>query len=433
MSIYSDIKERLDMKDVLTAYGIEVNRSGFCLCPFHGEKTPSMKVYEKNYKCFGCGESGDVIKFVEKMFNLSSIDACKKLNNDFSLGLHTSRPQRSEISQTMLLHQRRERMKEIENSSFNLVSDYLKTLNGYRVDYMPQNVNEVPDIRFIEHLTHFEQTSILYQEMIDVMNKPLEEKELFYEENKKSLISVFDKLENAKNTKQHEEEKNREFSDGEIIGNTNYRDISDRAYLKYTTAVAPIIATALINSGIRFSGKVYAKLTTFTVSRNDLQRVRNIANEINNQRKADVSKDVEQKIDINEIGENVTAITKEVLSEIENMVKAERTAIIDRSKLDEYNNDKQRNMPVKSTGQIELSDSENTDRENLHIRQSDVSLLSAHQQADRLDNDNVGGISETTGNSERTRTAGSTVLNEEKENSPTANWKRKKFHLPLVM
>lgn len=294
MSIYSDIKERLDMKDVLTAYGIEVNRSGFCLCPFHGEKTPSMKVYEKNYKCFGCGESGDVIKFVEKMFDLSPIDACKKLNNDFSLSLNM-KASKSEISQTMLLHQRRERMKEIENSSLNLVSDYLNTLNGYRIDYMPQNINEVPDIRFIEYLTNYEQTTILYDEMVEASSLSLEDKEQFYEENKKSLISVFDKLENAKNAKQHEEEKNREFSDGEIIGNASYKDIDDKAYLKYATVVAPIIATALTNSGIRFSGKVYSKLTTFTVSRNDLQRVRNIANEINNQRKADISKEVAQK------------------------------------------------------------------------------------------------------------------------------------------
>ncbi|MDI3351539.1 DNA primase [Mycoplasmopsis arginini] len=59
-------------------------------CPFHGEKTPSFVVSpEKNiFKCFGCGKSGNAIKFIEFKENLSSIDAlkflAKKQNLDIS-------------------------------------------------------------------------------------------------------------------------------------------------------------------------------------------------------------------------------------------------------------------------------------------------------------------------------------------------------------
>jgi DNA primase len=51
------------------------------LCPFHSEKTPSFSVYThiQAYKCFGCGETGDVIKFVEKIENLSFYEALKVL------------------------------------------------------------------------------------------------------------------------------------------------------------------------------------------------------------------------------------------------------------------------------------------------------------------------------------------------------------------
>lgn len=45
-------------------YGIQPNRNGFVRCPFHNEKTPSMKVDKKVAHCFGCGWGGDVIKFV---------------------------------------------------------------------------------------------------------------------------------------------------------------------------------------------------------------------------------------------------------------------------------------------------------------------------------------------------------------------------------
>lgn len=51
------------------------------LCPFHGEKSPSFYVDEnfQNYKCFGCGVSGDIIKFVQEYENLSFIESVKKL------------------------------------------------------------------------------------------------------------------------------------------------------------------------------------------------------------------------------------------------------------------------------------------------------------------------------------------------------------------
>ena len=51
------------------------------LCPFHNEKTPSFSVDEgrQTYKCFGCGEGGDVISFVEKYYNLDFMEAREML------------------------------------------------------------------------------------------------------------------------------------------------------------------------------------------------------------------------------------------------------------------------------------------------------------------------------------------------------------------
>lgn len=63
-----EIKERYTMRDVVARYGLEVNRAGFIRCPFHqGDRTPSLKIYEKSYHCFGCGATGDIFTFVEKM------------------------------------------------------------------------------------------------------------------------------------------------------------------------------------------------------------------------------------------------------------------------------------------------------------------------------------------------------------------------------
>ena len=60
-----EIKRTVLMPDLMTSYGIKINRNGFCTCPFHKEKTASMKVSENLAHCFGCGWGGDVIKFVQ--------------------------------------------------------------------------------------------------------------------------------------------------------------------------------------------------------------------------------------------------------------------------------------------------------------------------------------------------------------------------------
>jgi DNA primase len=82
------IKDRLTMCEVLERYGYETNKKGFVCCMFHNEKTPSMKIFDKDYHCFGCGEHGDVITFVQKLFGLSFPDALKKIDIDFNLNLY---------------------------------------------------------------------------------------------------------------------------------------------------------------------------------------------------------------------------------------------------------------------------------------------------------------------------------------------------------
>lgn len=79
MSIFSEVKERLPMKDVARYYGIMTNRSGFAKCPFHKERTPSMKIYEDHFYCFSCHCGGDIINLTSQLFSLSPLEAAKKL------------------------------------------------------------------------------------------------------------------------------------------------------------------------------------------------------------------------------------------------------------------------------------------------------------------------------------------------------------------
>lgn len=59
------------------------------LCPFHQEKTPSFTVSADKglYYCFGCGEGGDVVRFLEKMENLSFSEAIEQLGERFGVAV----------------------------------------------------------------------------------------------------------------------------------------------------------------------------------------------------------------------------------------------------------------------------------------------------------------------------------------------------------
>lgn len=78
-----EIKAKNDIVDIISSY-VDLRRYGDThkgLCPFHNEKTPSFIVNERKqfFKCFGCGEGGDVISFIMKRENLDFIQALQFL------------------------------------------------------------------------------------------------------------------------------------------------------------------------------------------------------------------------------------------------------------------------------------------------------------------------------------------------------------------
>lgn len=79
----NELRSKLDIVQVISSY-LQVNKRGnvhWALCPFHHEKTPSFAINEDDqfYHCFGCGEGGDVIKFVQQIESISYPEALEKL------------------------------------------------------------------------------------------------------------------------------------------------------------------------------------------------------------------------------------------------------------------------------------------------------------------------------------------------------------------
>ena len=58
-NVFEAVKQSITTRQAAEHYGIRVNRNGKCVCPFHNDKNPSMKV-DKRFHCFGC--QADVYK-----------------------------------------------------------------------------------------------------------------------------------------------------------------------------------------------------------------------------------------------------------------------------------------------------------------------------------------------------------------------------------
>ena len=82
------IRDSVDMESILSLYGYKP-KHGFICCPFHGEKEPSLKIYQNTggWHCYGCERGGSVIDFVMEHENCNFPTAVRAIDNALHLGL----------------------------------------------------------------------------------------------------------------------------------------------------------------------------------------------------------------------------------------------------------------------------------------------------------------------------------------------------------
>lgn len=139
MNEIQEIKKRVDIINVAKYFGLNLNRAYKCVCPFHKEKTASLSFSPSKqiFKCFGCGISGDAITLTSKLLNLSPYESAKQLNNIFSLGVEIGGTVRKfELNKYQQAQHSKERFYKWENETFQLLCDYLHSLN--QIEYMQQ-------------------------------------------------------------------------------------------------------------------------------------------------------------------------------------------------------------------------------------------------------------------------------------------------------
>lgn len=125
--VISEIKKRINIVDLISNY-VTLKKRGksyIGLCPFHNEKTGSFNVNADKgfYKCFGCGESGDIFTFVQKYENVDFYDALKILAEKAGVEITVSQQEKNKKSE----------------------KDEIYTANGYAVNFYKNFLKSSPE------------------------------------------------------------------------------------------------------------------------------------------------------------------------------------------------------------------------------------------------------------------------------------------------
>ena len=139
MNLFETVKAAVTPRMASERYGLPIQQGSMVCCPFHADRTPSMKHY---FYCFGCGAHGDVIALTAQLFDLPPAEAAKKLAADF--GIAGQKPS------ILAKLQRGKSQAETERRCFRVLGDYLQILQGWKEHCAPQSPEDAIDPRYAE-------------------------------------------------------------------------------------------------------------------------------------------------------------------------------------------------------------------------------------------------------------------------------------------
>ena len=156
MNCFQNVKYGVSCRDAAERYGVEVNHYGMARCPFHNDRHPSLYVADDHYHCFACGEHGDVIDFVSKLFRLSLYDAAQQVAADFHLT--PDKPPSAAALHAKRVQTEAQQLRENERLCFSVLSDYASVLRDWKVRYAPKSPADPIHLRFVETCHELDRT-----------------------------------------------------------------------------------------------------------------------------------------------------------------------------------------------------------------------------------------------------------------------------------
>ena len=150
MNLFQTVKAAITVRQAAALYGLPITTTGMTRCSFHEDHTPSMKLNDTYYYCFGCGATGDVIDLTACLFDLSSLQAARKLAQDFGLG--PDKPPSDAVALPKPFAAFSDTNQEDIAYCLRVLHDYRDLLTRWRIKYAPHSPEESLDDRFVEAL-----------------------------------------------------------------------------------------------------------------------------------------------------------------------------------------------------------------------------------------------------------------------------------------
>lgn len=153
-NLFKTVKEAITAREAASLYGIKIDRHGMCICPFHNDHNPSMKIDDKRFHCFGCQADGDVINFTARLYQLSPKDAAIKLANDFGVQIdRTLKYEPKPVNQAYLEKKAYDRQLSL---CYSALINYYHQMQNWKSTCAPKDATEDWDPRFVEAITNIE-------------------------------------------------------------------------------------------------------------------------------------------------------------------------------------------------------------------------------------------------------------------------------------
>jgi len=189
--VFRECRGRVTARQAAERYGLEVNRQGWVRCPFHGggcERTPSLKFYtDGRFFCFACNAGGSVIDFTARLYGLSPLEAVKKLDADFHLGLPLGGPETpQERRKTQHEADRRAGITELYGSFEKWRSSTINDLNGciYLGNLVEREMSDPGELSEIAALALREREHMAYLSDVLSFGTPEEQVQVWAERKK---------------------------------------------------------------------------------------------------------------------------------------------------------------------------------------------------------------------------------------------------------
>lgn len=161
IDIFDNARRLVSTRTAAEYYGFTPNWAGYICCPFHGERTASLKFYDNGgWYRFGCHAGGSSIDFVSKLLELSPLEAVRRMNEDFNLNLPLDKPP-SDAQQRAAEHRRE--LLEVQMAFEDWRSRFIDELNAaYRTGYLA-----LRDLESLDRLTEAEALAVRWLEALE--------------------------------------------------------------------------------------------------------------------------------------------------------------------------------------------------------------------------------------------------------------------------